>query len=190
MKLIIWNLLSQASPEYWKMVEEEKSFKWILSNNNALILLSNLKRSHLNLINDNCSDLALQPSPSPWTSMAVTCGLRRDFRGASRWREAKPAVRRRGRPSPTIRLMFARGPLSSFWQFLSRSTDKMRRPNMQVTRLARATWCTMRNSSERVMTLEAKRVRKKSSGSTGNWTERPKFCFQFGSLWISLWMLQ
>ena len=43
------------------MVEEEKSFEWILSNNNALILLSNLKRSHLNLINDNCSDLALQP---------------------------------------------------------------------------------------------------------------------------------
>ena len=121
--------------------------------------------------------------------MKVTWGFRRDPFGISRWREATPAVRRRGRPSPTIELMFARAPLSSFWQFLSRSINKMRRPKMQVTRLARATWW-YTGTREPSKSLREKRTRRKMGGSTGSWTERPQFCLSLGSRSIISWMHQ
>ena len=96
----------------------------------------------------------------------------------------------RGMSSPTREFMFAAGLLSSPRQFLRRSADKHRMPKMLVIRLGRAMWCEMRKSSEERKSLESKRTRRKMIGSTGNWTEMPKFCLQPRSRRTILWMLK
>ena len=96
----------------------------------------------------------------------------------------------RGMSSTTKESMFAAGLLSSPRQFLRRSANKSRMPKMLVIRLGRAMWCEMRKSSEERKSLERKRTRRKMIGSTGSWTERPKFCLQPRSRRTILWMLK